>query len=259
MVVNSATMLRRVDSDFVNITPVADFLSITLPRLSKAVVVENESSCSRGTWVPLETAQELAKDHPLLAVFVSDRLYDRFPSRVHDLRTMPHDQSIDRFGPPFASNPEVKRRTTLTRRLEFPPREAGAPWERGMVSHWDVEEHLLSAHFSSSVVNIASPERTAEADTVVPETPLSPTEEEMFRVLCSNPDWETAPSRESSPVVEVVPLPEDASERSTQVVRELACLDRPLRRSKRVANAIVAAAVRPRTRSSKRGSRSSLS
>ena len=261
MVMNSAIMLRRVDSDFVNITPVAEFLNVTLPHISDAVQVDNDS-CACGTWVPLATAQELAKDHPLLAVFVSDRLHERFPARVHELRRVPQDPSIDRFGLPFASNLDAKRRTSLTRRLEFPPREAGAPWERGMVSHWDVEEHLLSANFSSSVVSIASSEPPVEQSAVVPETPLSPTEEEMFRVLCSNPDWETASTRESSPAVVVEvgsPAPEDVKPRPAQVVKEASCPDRPLRRSKRVANALVSAANRPRTRSSKRGSRSSLS
>jgi hypothetical protein len=89
----------------------------------------------------------------------------------------------------------------------------------------------------------------------VPETPLSPTEQEMFYALCSAPDWESS-----------LPSPtmcnEEAKSRNAEEDAEddspARARDQPRRRSKRVANAN-AIATRTRTRSQKRGSRNSLS
>lgn len=96
---------------------------------------------------------------------------------------------------------------------------------------------------------------------------LSATEQENFQELCVIPDWDREPSEcgEDAMVLDVDPCPpqeEDVPMTATATRRERP--DRPLRRSKRVADALAAAQQAPppqpsRTRSHKGGSRNSLS
>ncbi|THH09484.1 hypothetical protein EW146_g8675 [Bondarzewia mesenterica] len=273
MSVSSSRFLRRIDTGFVNLNPIAKHASTPPPPTSSipnATHISLGSSIVCGTWVPLTEAQAFVQKHPLpddlLDVFLSGLLFERFPPALQDFhRSNACGRLLNQFGPHFQSTLEAKRRLQSQRR-EVPSREASTPWERGMISYWDVEDHLLSVH-PSLVVNYSNVDLLQyfgkSEDKLAAETPLSPTEQEMFQTLCDVSDWEGSPMTAAAVNVDLEPLPEDdgggirIDKPVETVVRRRSCSrDRPLRRSKRVANAMAA---RSRTRSSKRGSRSSLS
>ena len=259
MALGSLPLFRRIDTDFVNLSPIITHLGLTSDPLSpNAILVNQGSAIVCGTWVPLASAQAFVREHPLpdnpLETFLSDVLFERFPSALQDFhRSNAPGRLLNQFGPHFQSTVEAKRRSRTALRNEVEFRGAGELWEMGSMSDWDVEDQLLSSHppFSLGLVNLRRPPE----EELVPETPLSPTEQEMFYALCSAPDWENflpsptmcneeAKSRNAE---------EDAEDDSPARAR-----DQPRRRSKRVANAN-AIATRTRTRSQKRGSRNSLS
>jgi len=104
------------------------------------------------------------------------------------------------------------------------------------------------------------------------EDPLSATEQEIFQELCVIPDWDREPSEGEADamVLDVDPPGSVVEDVETTTVSAAVAqpsqsehADRPLRRSKRVADALAAAHVAPpqpsRTRSRKAGSRNSLS
>lgn len=268
MVLGSSLILRRVDTDFVNISPILQFFGMDQPEpshLPSSAIVTRGSSFVCGTWAPLATAQDLFRSHSFLNNFLSNSLHDRFPGSFQGVRQKATAESsaLD-FGSHFQSTVDAKRDATSSFRLELPPRTVRTPWELGMVPQWEVEDHLLSVHppftLGSASLKVAS---AAPDDIVIPETPLSPTEEAMFRVLCTAADWESAPPVDDLPA-ESFPMdlepevtgPELSTEEvapSTDRAKERA---RPLRRSKRVAP--TATTPRPCTRSAtKRGAKSS--
>ncbi|THH18271.1 hypothetical protein EW146_g2703 [Bondarzewia mesenterica] len=168
-------------------------------------------------------------------------------------------------GTTIMSTLEAKRHLQLQRR-EVSSCEASTPWERGMISYWDVEDHLLLVH-PSLVVNYSDVDLLQyfgkSEDKLAAETPLSPTEQEMFQTLCDVSDWECSLTTAIAVNVDLELLSEDdgggirVDKPVEMVIHRRSCSrDRPLRRSKRVANAM---ATQSRMRSSKRGSRSSLS
>lgn len=248
MTLGSSLILRRIDTDFVKVSPIFDFLGLELPPLSSishAVDVNQGSYVVCGIWAPVSVVRQIARDQPLVGIFLSDQLNERFPSALQDFhRSNTQGRSLNQFGPHFRSTLEAKRESLSSFRLELPPGDLVPPWDKGMPSPWEVEDHLLSVHppFALAATARAAPTTMAEAAPEI-ETPLSPTEEEMFRTLCSVTDWEP-PAVQASSLVDESPA---------VVVPQ----DRPLRRSKRVANPN--ATSRSGTRSSKRGSRSSLS
>lgn len=252
MALGSSLILRRVDTDFVNVTAVIKVLQVSYPHSHNAVIVARGSPTVCGTWVQLVTAQEMFKDHHVLSDFLSDDLHVRFPPGSLDST----HSSRDHFGPNFQSTTDAKRRSLSSHRLDLPAQEPGAAWERGHFSHWDLEGDLLSAHptFGLASPMLPTPATSPEQEVVI-EAPLSPTEEEMFRVLCSDPEWET-PNTDASAMDRSEGIVEPPVAATDPVASDKTSTRRPLRRSKRVANAI---ANRSRTRSSKRGSRSSLS
>jgi len=73
------------------------------------------------------------------------------------------------------------------------------------------------------------PPTSTEEMTALPETPLSPTEQEIFHVLCVHPDWEAEDAKATGDVRNAVVVPKHSPPR-----------ERPLRRSRRVANAVAA-------------------
>lgn len=259
MTLGSSLILRRVDTDFVHVDPLLKELGLptTSSSPSNAICITEGSSQVRGTWVPLSAARELCKNHPTVAVFLSDQLPDRFPSALVELTRHVHPFSRwhNPFGQQFKSTLDAKRHSPSTQLLDFAADEHDlSPMER--------EEHFLSLQQSAFALTHAilpTPASSTE-EHLVPELPLSPAEEKMFRELCTDPEWEspTPPPPESAALehgdapVEAPPTGPSASAKGKERPRQ----ERPLRRSKRVANAI---ANRSRTRSSKRGSRSSLS
>ncbi|KAA1471338.1 hypothetical protein DENSPDRAFT_858875 [Dentipellis sp. KUC8613] len=288
MTVGTCRLLRRIDTDFVNLAPIIHHFQLDIPTESMSSI-PNATSITHGTpivcgtWVPLKEAQAFALAHRqsctpegVLDVFLSDLLFERFPPALQEFhRSNARSRLLNQFGPHFQSTSDARR---LSQRRGVPLGEPTMPWERGMMSHADVEDHLLAVHPSLALAEVTLPRRQESEDVVV-ETPLSPTEEEMFQTLCVASDWDASAQEGQS----VAPIGNTATattadieasdprndmdaevEMEVQVVQEPLSIirrrscsrDRPLRRSKRVANAL---ATRPRTRSSRRGSRSSLS
>ncbi|KAI0721601.1 hypothetical protein C8T65DRAFT_565661 [Cerioporus squamosus] len=244
MTVGSSTLLRRIDTDFVNVSPISLHPCSSAPS---AVIITAGSPLVCGTWLPVSEARKVATDEHIFGTFLSDRLRSLFPDAINTL-TPPDgwEPAYTAFGHQFKSASDARRQSMASHRLELPPREFETSWEDHLSTH---PPFILA---TSSIDG----HRPAEDIIPVVETPLSPTEEEMFHVLCAASDWEPTPPAAEEPVDESAEDGAAASARSTTEPSDGA-LDRPLRRSKRVANAV---ATRSRsTRSSRRGSRTSLS
>jgi len=205
------------------------------------VVVSQGSSSVRGTWVPLASAQAAVMGHPhhqSLDMFLSDTLFELFPTPLQDFhRSNAQGRSMSQFGPDFKS----------TMQSLLPTESATTPehWdEAGSAHDWVPESPMLLPHptFSSALDALRG-----ELEEPAPETPLSPTEQEMFQALCFMPEWEKE-SASTQPIDIDVSKPK-CFENEEHPAR---------RRSRRVAN-LEAVATRTRTRSQKRGTRNSLS
>jgi hypothetical protein len=266
MMLGSSSLLRRIDTDFVNLSPIVSFSGAPYPILStipNATVISKGSPAVSGTWVPLSAAQAYVRDHPLpgglLDVFLSDALFERFPSALQDFhRSSTPGRMLNQFGPHFGSTLQATHLSVQTDIPFGPGCNSGVPWEMKQgLGGWTQDEQLLPINLPFVLPQPMS----TEIDVDVVETPLSATEQEMFHALCSIPDWdkespvspsvilaEEGPRNAEEPRVDSVPeptQPEPSSDRA-----------RPLRRSKRVADAIAA---QSSTRSRRRGSRNSLS
>ncbi|KII89021.1 hypothetical protein PLICRDRAFT_53516 [Plicaturopsis crispa FD-325 SS-3] len=228
----------------------------------------------------------------LLDIFLSDALVKRFPPALQDFyRASTPRRLLNQFGPHFKSTADASRTSgrvpASNSASTTDARDHGyaAAWDRH--SDWGTEDHYLS--FAQSFpIDIPAP-AFDDAAAVSDETPLSPTEQEMFQALCALPEWEkettVAGAREEPPACEAPSAREedvvcesmvtDAPHQGADAPREgaeaskhsLAADDEdpqpdlPLRRSKRVAvaNANAIAAQARTSRSRKRGSRSTLS
>jgi len=213
LVLGPHQLLRRFDTDFVNLTRIAECLgaapSLLGPDLPGRELVEGCSSIL-GIWVPLNYAQKFVRSHSLvpdlLKEFLSNTLYEDFPCSIRNLyRSQDYLRSLDQLGPPFRSM--VERQPSLspddtTGRTELDT--PGPPFSEG----------------------------------VTLDTPLSVREEEIFHTLCACPDWDVSPP---GPVTE--PKPEKRPRTVERPPRTIKTP--PLRRSRRVAEAL---ASRPRVR-----------
>lgn len=222
MQLGAFTLLRRLDTDFVNLSPIVSYSGAPYPVLStilNATVVSRGSFAVAGTWVPLSAAQAYVRDHPLpvLDVFLSDTLFERFPSALQDFhKSSSPGRTLNQFGPHFG--------TTLQATQLCSQSERGEP---------DISS-LLALTFPALV----SP------DTEPPEQPLSSTEQAMFRELCVTTDWDKDTSGGLSPPPS--PLSDVPTDDPHDAPPERP--GRPLRRSKRVADAMIAAQSRTRSR-----------
>lgn len=211
-------LFRRFDTDFVNLTRVAECLEAPPSFGPDAPGRELVEGCPSilGIWVPLNHAQEFVQNQEFvpdaLKAFLSNTLHEDFPSSIRNLfRSHEYLRSLRRLGPPF----------------------------RSMV------ERQLSLSIDDTTVR-------AETDTLVPpfpegialDTPLSVKEEEIFQTLCTCLEWDVL---SPSPATEPGPKRRQTEERRPPVVQRPSHTARsaPLRRSKRVADAL---ASRPRTR-----------
>ena len=174
-----------------------------------------------------------------MQTFLSNELHSLFPGAINSLcpddgRSTAHAA----FGHQFKSVSDARRLSMTSHRLELPPREFEEPWDELLTTH-------PSFTFPTAALDGQRP--ASEEMPAVVETPLSPTEEEMFDVLCAAPEWDSA----------TVAAAADTEDGAGAALIDLADngQEQPLRRSKRVANV----ATRSRTRSTKRGSRTSLS
>ncbi|EIN07548.1 hypothetical protein PUNSTDRAFT_144171 [Punctularia strigosozonata HHB-11173 SS5] len=150
-------------------------------------------------------------------------------------------QMDDSSAPEPRSTTETKRTSQSSIRTVRP---GDALWEED-VPRWDiVEDHILSVHPPFDSLDIKP---LAAEDALATDTPLSPTEEEMFHTLCGIPDWEVQPCTMST----TEPVDVDVAAAASPAADS----NKPLRRSKRVAAHAATVAVRERTmtrRSSKR-------
>ncbi|KAI0646891.1 hypothetical protein C8Q79DRAFT_592796 [Trametes meyenii] len=239
MTLDSSTLLRRIDTDFVNITPIAQRFGVVWTSVPNVVIVTGASPIVCGTWVPLEVAQAAAKGESILETFLSEDLRSFFPSSLNALLS-PRDEGdpCAGYGHQFKSASDARRRSITSHRLELPPREFEVSWEDHLSTH---PPFILA----TSAIDGHHP--VTEEPPLVVEA-LSASEEAMFRVLCADPEWDATACHlvECAPIVDSTAIPPAEPADPVQ--------ETPLRRSKRVANVS-----RSRTRSSKRGSRTSLS
>ena len=234
----SSTLLRRVDTDFVNLTLIADHLHIVNPPVPDAVVITSGSPLVCGTWVPLNVAQELVKDEASLQTFLADDLRSLFPSSI-DMLCPPKDSATTRpaFGHQFMSASDARHFSMASHRLELPPREFEEPWDALLTTH--------PSFLTFPKAAIEGQRSTTEDSPTVPPLPLSATEEEMFHAYFVAPSEGAVENIGDSAAISCRSSIDAADNER----------ERPLRRSKRVADV----ATRSRTRSTKRGSRTSLS
>ncbi|KAF9500354.1 hypothetical protein BDN71DRAFT_1117621 [Pleurotus eryngii] len=199
-VIGSRRLLRRIDTDFVNILPVAVYIGSSIPSTSAAVQVTKGSAAVLGTWVPLLVAQSYLQSclastsnlssterttlQGLLDIFLSDVLFERFPTALQDFhRSSTPGRLLQQFGPHFQS--------TMVSSI--------AQQQQG----WDVLHHHTceAVTLAPSLSWVPRGSRGFyPADQVVEDTQLSPSEQEIFQAICANPDWE-----QDAPPVEVEP------------------------------------------------------
>lgn len=256
MTIGSTLLLRRLDTDFVNLGPIINHFNIPVPRMASipnAITITHGSTFVCGTWVPLAEARAFVAEHPVcgdvLDVFLSDSLSERFPPALQEFhRSGARGWLLTQFGPSF--------RSSFDGRVPFSPRKRDVlPHDDGPA--WESPRYKTESFFISSPKK-SNFEVEFEDDSVM-ETPLSPTEQEVFQTLVDFAGWESSPTP-----LTARPLPqpsstehaENMSEKVPEKVREKSAIRRRsrdrdragLRRSMRVANATA----RSRTRSCRR-------
>ncbi|OBZ75620.1 hypothetical protein A0H81_04494 [Grifola frondosa] len=252
MTIGSSIFLRNIYEDAVKLSPIIELLEVEPPVIPDPVTISEGPASVQGTWVSSAVARDIAKGHPLLEVFLSEQLHYRFTPEL--LSAYRSNRRAWFTGVDSQAAILLRRRSDSWSRSEISPQEPGESWE-GELGSTPEEANDISPHQIRMILS-AEPGFYSAEDIVVVEAPLSPTEEEMFHVLCSAPEWEERVEGPSTSTVPAAPLPVVVEELPAIAAKDSPCHERPLRRSKRVANAI---ATRSRTRSTKRGSRSSLS
>ncbi|KAG6866100.1 hypothetical protein C0991_008852 [Blastosporella zonata] len=256
MMLGPFTLLRRIDTDFVNLSTIVAYSGTPGPvpnTILNAIAITKGSVMVSGTWVPLSAAQAYVRDHHTqqdgpLYTFLSDTLFERFPTALQDFhRSSKQGRMLGQFGPHFGSTIQATQLCgPSTPELTMQP---GTTWEEPLPPQ--------SGTFALSLVMV-SPERNAEQV----ELPLSPSEQEMFHVLCGAPEWDKENSPPSSPAVgEQLKTAFISAVAEVQMAQPEAALkgpdtmtERPLRRSKRVADAMAAQTQPPTTKARRRGS-----
>lgn len=237
-VLGSTALLRRIDTDFVNLSVILSYLSLPVPSplpLGSISVFHRLSSVS-GLWVPLGIARTYAQRLPEVVkdTFLSDELVMRFPSALQDFhKKSTPGRMLYQFGPHFKSS------TPTSSTLMVDPEQSRTDKEVIWEAPLDVvlEEPLVMIPPSFDMAFAAlRPGAPAEDGSHVRESPLSQSEQEMFHTLCVCPDWEDEKE------IEVVGAESSAESCGKE--------EKPLRRSRRVADAAAArsCATPPRTR-----------
>ncbi|KAJ7752036.1 hypothetical protein B0H16DRAFT_813927 [Mycena metata] len=227
MTLGSYTLLRRLDTDFVNLSPIVAYSYAPAPVLStipNATVISRGSTAIAGTWVPLAAARAYVRDHPLpgrpLDVFLSDTLFERFPSALQEFhKSSSSGRTLNQFGPHFGSTLQATQLCSQSERREL-------------------DMSSLPTPTPTSFPTTLSPDAAAA------EQPLSSTEQQMFRELCVTTDWDKDAGGGTSPP----PSPLSDVPESESVPEPGGRSGRPLRRSKRVADAMIAAQSQTRSR-----------
>ncbi|KAI6039025.1 hypothetical protein EDC04DRAFT_2688651 [Pisolithus marmoratus] len=226
-ILGSTVLLRRIDTDFVNLSIILSYLSLSVPSplpLGCVSVFHRLSSIS-GLWVPLGVARTYAQGLPDVVkdTFLSDELVMRFPNMLQEFHTKSTPgRMLNQFGPHFeSSTPNNSLASTLVLEREQTRTNGEVIWDAPL----DVvlEEPLVTIPPSFDVALAALRPGAPTKDAChVQEMPLSQSEREMFHSLCVCPDWEDEKE------IEVVD-----SQSSTETCKG----EKPLRRSRRVADA----------------------
>ncbi|KAF7304682.1 hypothetical protein MKEN_01182300 [Mycena kentingensis (nom. inval.)] len=147
------TVLRRLDTDFVNLSPYRYLFSNTVPHPSQRHHYI--------AWLP--------DYHPLrgnpLKMFLSDRLASQFPSNLTAWKEGVSSRGV--FGQHFASTVQATTLCSSDASLDVDDTSFLTP---------------LAPSFSASAVPIGN--------SVEPEQPLSSTEQQIFQELCITTEWD---------------------------------------------------------------------
>ncbi|KAJ2917593.1 hypothetical protein MD484_g2779, partial [Candolleomyces efflorescens] len=215
MVLGSFHFLRRIDTDFVNLSPIIDYLNGPTPvesTVSNLAIVRQGSAAVTGKWVPLAVAQAYLRDHPAKSgefdVFLSDELFERFPTALQDFhRSNAPGRMLNQFGRPFASTLREQQQQQL-----LPIVTATEMLARQQQQHSPlivIPASTADAYALPAAMAIAERQQEEMRD-----VPLSATEQEIFE-LCVVPDWD----KDSCPSTATLPLvsnPDDSMEDEKQ-------------------------------------------
>lgn len=252
MMLGPSHLLRRVDTDYVNLTPIVNHLGFA-PTLSKEIpdvtVVSRGSHAVVGSWVPLATARQFVQDQSvptgLLDTFLSTSLQEQFPAELQEAYNGSADlRARGGFGSQFGSTFEAERNHMASSPIPHPPLSSSLilplmsqaisiPQDSAMSESEEdlfqqfccIPEHEKEKEVAVEVVIEASTEEVAKAVAQTVKTYLDEDDDDVLTELEDNVDEE--PTRAPSPM----PSP------------------KPLRRSKRVAVASTACPPPPATRS----------
>lgn len=258
-------VLRRIDTDFVNLSPIVNFLRSPSPVIStipNAIFVKQGTELIQGLWVPLSSAQAYTRDHPVtsregkgLELFLCDSLVEQFPSAL----------------PEFVSY--VKRKDGGRLDGQFGKGFDSMVQAREVVGQVQAITTETVQPLSPSAVTVAIDATSFQ------EVPLSPSEQELFQAFVVSSEWDkenvgSAPTQGCSPfstrttskplavitssntcgkdMLEMDDEPltpiesSPCSARSISVERSNS--GRPLRRSKRVQDAATRSKIKTRSR-----------
>ncbi|KAF8964659.1 hypothetical protein BDZ97DRAFT_1904331 [Flammula alnicola] len=226
MMLGAFQLLRRIDTDFVNLSPILAIAGMALSASMippNAMVVTKGSPEVSGTWVPLAAAQAYVQEHltgdgkfadgemEALQVFLSDKLVELFPPALQDFhRTIPTRGLLNQFGRHFASTLQAARWETLMEGGAVASGSGSSAASASASSSSSAsasvaspppllglgdsgapfvplpQQHSVSAVPSAFVMGLALGERHVEKE----EVPLSATEQQLFHELCVIPDWD---------------------------------------------------------------------
>ena len=231
-------LLRRIDTDFVNLSPILAIAGTALTEVPKnAMVVTKGSPEVSGIWVPLDAAQAYVQEHlagagkfadgemEALGVFLNDKLVELFPPALQDFhRTTPARGLLNQFGRHFTSTLQAARweavmegssgagseassspsaSTTASSALASTPSPPPASLGASGAPLVPLPQHHAVSATPSFVVplGLGLSERHEEKD-----APLSATEQQLFHELCVLSDWEREPEGDEMAVDVEVPL-----------------------------------------------------
>ncbi|KAF8160593.1 hypothetical protein BJ912DRAFT_1100196 [Pholiota molesta] len=231
MMLGAFQLLRRIDTDFVNLAPILAIAGAALSANEvppNAMVVTKGSPEICGTWVPLAAAQEYVQTHlagaagkcvegelDALRVFLSDTLVERFPQALQDFHRATPARSLNHFGPPFTSTLQAARwEAVMDGGSGALPAQAGGPGSGS--SSGSTPGSLVAAGSSSpsssppAVLGVRPfllgiGDRHVEKD-----APLSATEQQLFHELCVIPDWDREGDEGAADVEMAAPVPSPA-------------------------------------------------
>jgi hypothetical protein len=253
MRIGSEVLMRCADTDFVHLTPILNYSRSPCPVLStisNAIILRSGPKCVQGVWVTLACAQTYVKHHPVPG-----------PRHIVDgVSTFLCGSVVKHFPLSFQKQVQKLRNDKAQESFSFGVFFGGDASSRGPDSSNDIR-----ARPQFTPITVSIPEKETK------ETPLSATEREIFQALCVNHVWEKSDGSKtscpSSPIADnftisvpqtpkILNIDSGHSEMPTPQRLNKGSVEKPLRRSKRVAAAVAAEA--RVTRSKKRATRKRL-